>query len=49
MRLYIGYANSDSNLTVGSSNLQLKNIVMRESSIMLKEAVVTAVKTEITC
>ena len=46
--VYIGYANSDSNLTVGSSNLQLKNIVMRESSIMLKEAVVTAVKTEIT-
>ena len=46
--VYIGYANSDSNLTVGSSNIQLKNIVMRESSIMLKEAVVTAVKTEIT-
>lgn len=46
--VYIGYANSDSNLTVGSSNLQLKDIVMRESSIMLKEAVVTAVKTEIT-
>ena len=45
---YIGYDNAYSNITVGSNNVKVTPLVMKESSIMLKEAVVTGVKTEIT-
>ena len=44
---YIGYDNAYANVKVGSGNANVK-IVMKESTIMLKEMVVTGVKTEIT-
>ena len=44
---YIGYDPSNTDVNVASSNVRLKPIVLKESSIMLKETVVTAVKTEI--
>ena len=46
---YIGYKNADKNANVGrnTTNLKLGEIALEPSSIMLKEAVVTAVKTEI--
>ena len=45
---YIGYEPTATDVTVASSNVRLKKpLVLGESSIMLKEAVVTAVKTEI--
>lgn len=44
---YIGYDNTYANVKVGSGNANV-NIVMKESTIMLKEMVVTGVKTEIT-
>ena len=45
---YIGYETAYRDFSVESGNKRLDPIVMKESSIMLKEAVVTAVKTEIT-
>lgn len=45
---YIGYTPATQNVTVGETNVRLKPIVMTESSIMLKEATVTGVKTQIT-
>lgn len=44
---YIGYDAANVNVKVASSNVRLDPIVLKESSIMLKETVVTAVKTEI--
>lgn len=46
---YIGYKNSHKNVTVtkDSHNMNLGDVALEPSSIMLKEAVVTAVKTEI--
>lgn len=45
---YIGYETAYRDVTVDASNKRLEPIVLKESSVMLKEAVVTAVKTEIT-
>lgn len=45
---YIGYDDSFVNIKVSGSNVKLKPIVMKESSVVLKEMVVTGVKTEIT-
>lgn len=45
---YIGYQTAHQDFSVESGNKRLDPIVMKESSIMLKEATVTAVKTEIT-
>lgn len=45
---YIGYDNSYAGVKVGGQNVAVPAIVMNESSIMLKETVVTGVKTEIT-
>lgn len=45
---YIGYNTAYNNVTVGDKNVRLKAIEMSESSIMLKEATVTGVKTQIT-
>lgn len=44
---YIGYDNHYENVNIGESSLRLKPIVMKESTVMLKETVITAVKTEI--
>ncbi len=44
---YIGYETAYTDFSVESSNKRLSPIVMKESSILLKEATVTAVKTEI--
>ncbi len=44
---YIGYDNATANAKVEGSNVTVGPIKMMESSIMLKEAVVTGVKTEI--
>ena len=46
---YIGYKNANKNVTVSkdSRNMKLGEVVLEPSSIMLKEAVVTGVKTEI--
>lgn len=44
---YIGYDNATANAKVEGSNVTVGPIKMMESSIMLKEAVVTYVKTEI--
>jgi hypothetical protein len=44
---YLGYNNSYTNVTAENSNIKLNPIVMKESSIMLKETVVTAVKAAI--
>ena len=44
---YIGYDNATVNTKVGDSNVRVKPIAMKESSIMLKETVITGVKTEI--
>ena len=46
---YIGYKNCNKNITVtkNSGNIKLEDMALEESSIMLKEAVVTGVKTEI--
>ncbi|MDE6417922.1 MAG: carboxypeptidase-like regulatory domain-containing protein, partial [Duncaniella sp.] len=44
---YIGYADLHKDVTVGSSNVRLGAIEMREASEMLKEVVVTATKTPI--
>lgn len=46
---YIGYAPHNKSVTVGkeSGNIKLGNLALNPSSIMLKEAVVTGVKTEI--
>lgn len=45
---YIGFNNHYSDVDVRGANVKLDTIRMTESSVMLKEAVVTAVKTEIT-
>ncbi len=44
---YIGYNNAYANVKVGTGNASVK-LVMKESTIMLKEMVVTGVKAEIT-
>ena len=46
---YIGYKNCNKNITVtkNSGNIKLEDMALEASSIMLKEAVVTGVKTEI--
>lgn len=44
---YIGYDNATVNTKVGDSNVNVAPLKMKESSIMLKEAVVKGVKTEI--
>lgn len=44
---YIGYDPTTLAVRVKDANVKLNPVVLRESSIMLKEAVVTAVKTEI--
>ena len=44
---YIGYNNHYEDVRIGESSLTLKPIVMKESTVMLKETVITAVKTEI--
>ena len=44
---YIGYKKTFKDITVGKSTLNVGNVVVSESSILLKEAVVTAVKTPI--
>ena len=45
---YIGYTPSYQNVSVGENDVRLKPIVMNESSIVLKEATVMGVKTQIT-
>ena len=45
---YIGYSTLKKSLTVGTNELNLGEIAMSESTIMLKEATVVGVKTEIT-
>lgn len=45
---YIGYETAYRNFSVESGTKTLDPVVMKESSVMLKEATVTAVKTEIT-
>jgi len=44
---YIGYKPAFKNISLGKSTLNLGNIEVSESSILLKEAVVTAIKTPI--
>lgn len=44
---YLGYNNAFADVTVGSSNVNLKPLVLTESSIMLQEVSVTGVKTQI--
>ena len=44
---YLGYNNMFVDVTVGSANVNLKPIVLNESSIMLQEVSVTGVKTQI--
>ncbi len=44
---YIGYGTDNQNVVVKDGNVKLKPIVLAESSIVLKETVVTGVKTEI--
>ena len=45
---YIGYSTLKKSITVGTNELNLGEIAMSESTIMLKEATVVGVKTEIT-
>ena len=45
---YIGYATVTKPVTVGQADLRLGDIALSESSIMLREATVVGVKTEIT-
>lgn len=45
---YIGYETAYQDFAVESGNKRLEPIIMKESSVLLKEATVTAVKTEIT-
>ncbi|MGN0211410.1 MAG: outer membrane beta-barrel protein [Muribaculaceae bacterium] len=45
---YIGYSTLKKNITVGAAELNLGDIPLQESTIMLKEATVVGVKTEIT-
>ncbi len=44
---YIGFDNATADVKVAAANVKMPDIVMQESSIMLKETVITAVKTEI--
>lgn len=44
---YIGYDNATVNTKVGESNVNMAPVKMTESSVMLKETVITGVKTEI--
>ncbi|MDE6322181.1 MAG: outer membrane beta-barrel protein [Muribaculaceae bacterium] len=44
---YVGYATQITPITVGQQNINLKPITMHNSSIVLKEATVTAVKTPV--
>ncbi len=45
---YLGYETLNTNVKVGTSNVSLKPLVLKESSVMLKEAVVTGVKSDVT-
>lgn len=44
---YIGYSPTYKNITVGKATLDMGNVEVKESSILLKEATVTAIKTPI--
>ncbi|MDE6207964.1 MAG: outer membrane beta-barrel protein [Muribaculaceae bacterium] len=44
---YVGYATSTQNITVGTDDIRLQPIVLSESSVALREAVVTGIRTPV--